>query len=145
MGFHNIVPLLLLSIGYIIAKRHIIRQKYFKFKSEDINSNVNIKKEFGTNIGYIMDIIADPSDINVINSLIKCVKGQLFQEGVAMVSALSFKQNIFYKNLKGTGFFNLPNNFLPHKSYFTLYNFLESENNFNLNKWHISWGNHDNK
>ena len=105
----------------------------------------DIKKEFGTNIGYIMDIIADPSDINVINSLIKCAKGQLFQEGVAMVSALSFKQNIFYKNLKGTGFFNLPNKFLPHKSYFTFYNFLGSENNFNLNKWHISWGNHDNK
>lgn len=105
----------------------------------------DIKKEFGTHIGYIMDIIADPSDINVINSLIKCAKEQLFHEGVTMISALSFKENIFYKNFKGTGFFNVPKKFLPHKSYFTLYNFIESENDFNLNRWHISWGNHDNK
>ena len=68
----------------------------------------------------------------------------MFQEGVTIISALSFKENIFYKNLKGSGFFNVPKKFLPHKSYFGINNFIESENDFEVNKWHISWGNHDN-
>jgi len=102
------------------------------------------KKDFGTHIGYIMDIIADPNNKNVINSLIHSAKKELFQEGITIISALSFKENIFYKNLKGSGFFNIPKKFLPHKSYFSINNFIESENDFEVNKWHISWGNHDN-
>ena len=102
------------------------------------------KKDYGTHIGYIMDIIADPNNKNVINSLIHCAKKELFQEKVTIISALSFKGNIFYQNLKGSGFFNVPKKFLPHKSYFSINNFIESENNIEVNKWHISWGNHDN-
>jgi len=102
------------------------------------------KKDFGTHIGFIMDIIADPNNKNVINSLIHYAKKELFQEGVTIISALSFKGNIFYQNYKDTGFFNAPQKFLPHKSYFSINNFIESENDFKVNKWHISWGNHDN-
>ena len=72
------------------------------------------------------------------------VSRELFQKGVTIISALSFKENIFYKNLKSTGFFILPKKFFPHKSYFSINNFIESKNNIELNKWHISWGNHDN-
>ena len=102
------------------------------------------KKAFGTHIGFIMDIIADPNKKNVINSLIHCAKKELSQKGVTIISALSFKENIFYKNFKGSGFFSVPERFLPHKSYFSMNNFIESKNNIELNKWHISWGNHDN-
>ena len=72
------------------------------------------KKDFGTHIGYIMDIIADPNNKNVINSLIHCVKKELSSKGVTIISALSFKENIFYKNLKGSGFLNFLKIFLPH-------------------------------
>lgn len=104
----------------------------------------DIKKDFGTHIGYIMDIIADPNNKNVINSLIHCAKKELFQKGVTIISALSFKENIFYKHIKGSGFFNVPKKFLPHKSYFSIKNYIKSKNDFDVNKWHISWGNHDN-
>ena len=102
------------------------------------------KKAFGTHIGFIMDIIADPYNKNVINSLIHYAKKELSQKGVTIISALSFKENIFYKNLKGAGFINLPKKFFPRRSYFSIKNFIESENDFEVNKWHISWGNHDN-
>lgn len=102
------------------------------------------KKDFGTHIGYIMDIIADPNNDNVINALIQCAKKKLSQEGITVLSALSFKGNIFNQNLKGCGFFYVPKKFLPHKSYFSINNLIESENDFEVHKWHISWGNHDN-
>ena len=92
-----------------------------------------------------MDIISDPHDEHVINSLIRCAIKELFQKGVTIISALSFKENIFYKNYKDTGFFNAPKTFLPHQSYFAINNLMESEIDIEVNKWHISWGNHDNK
>ena len=70
-----------------------------------------------------MDIIADPNNKTVIDSLIHYAKNKLFQEGVTIISALSFKDNIFYNNFKNACFIKVPNKFLPHKSYFSLYNF----------------------
>lgn len=102
------------------------------------------KKDFGTHIGYIMDIIADPKNIKVVNSLIQIAKKNLFQAGVTMISALSFKGNIFHSSLEHSGFFNPPEKFMPRKSYFSVNNFIDSEDDFDLDKWHISWGNHDN-
>jgi hypothetical protein len=102
------------------------------------------KKIFGTHIGFIMDIIADPQNDIVVNSLIDYAKNELFQKGVTIISALSFKENIFYKNLKGRVFFNIPKKLLPQKNYFSINKFFESDNDFEVNKWHISWGNHDN-
>lgn len=102
------------------------------------------KKDFGTYVGYIMDIIADPKNEKVVISLIRCAKKRLFQKGVTIISALSFNENIYYRFFKNSGFFNVPKKFLPHKSYFSIYKNNESENHFNLNEWNISWGNHDN-
>ena len=52
---YYIIPLAILIIGFITAKRHIIIQKYFKIKSENntLNININIKKEFGVNNNFI--------------------------------------------------------------------------------------------
>ena len=102
------------------------------------------KRDFGTHIGYIMDIIADPNNDTVINSLIHRAKKELFNRGVTLVSALSFKENIFYQNYKDTAFYNVSEKFLPHKSYFSINNIMKSDNDYESNKWHISWGNHDN-
>jgi len=103
----------------------------------------SVEKIYGTSIGYIMDIIANPKNKVVIDSLIKYTIKELFRKKVRIISALSFNNNIFYHNFKTTGFNNVPNLMLPHKSYFSVFNNL-IDNNFELNQWHISWGNHDN-
>jgi len=102
------------------------------------------KKEYGTKLGYVMDIITNPDDKYVINDLINFAKIEMSQSGVTLVSALSFNDNIFYKHYRSNGFKKLPQIFFPHKSYFSLYNFLNLENSPKPGSWHISWGNHDN-
>ena len=42
------------------------------------------------------------------------------------------------------GVFKITQNILPHKSYFSLYNFMKLNNNSSIKDWHISWGVHDN-
>jgi hypothetical protein len=102
------------------------------------------KNDFGSYIGFILEIIADPNNKTVVNALINHAKWKLSQEGVTMISALSFRENMFYKNFRTNFFFNLPQIFSPQKSYFTIFNFLNSSKQINIKDWHISWGNHDN-
>jgi len=103
----------------------------------------SVENDFGTSIGYIMDIIVNPNNKIVIDSLINYTKKELFRKKVRIISALSFNKNIFYHNFKSAGLKNLPNKLLPHKSYFSVFNNIIN-NNFEINQWHISWGNHDN-
>ena len=102
------------------------------------------KIDFGTKMGYIMDIIVDPTNKSLVNDLINFAKIEMFNEDVTIISGLSFKGNLYYKNYKNCGFKKLPNLFLPHKSYFSLCSLKYIKNKIIPDDWHISWGNHDN-
>ena len=67
-----------------------------------------IKNNFGTKIGYVMDIIADPSNTEVITALFSKLKYNMILEKVRFISALSFRGNLFYKFFKKRKFFLIP-------------------------------------
>ena len=104
----------------------------------------SVKEQHNTKIGYIMDIIANPNDDYIVKELITCAKKKLYQDKVSVISALSFKKNIFYSSYRNSFFIKIPQIFLPHKSFFSLYTITDKIKKLNIEDWHISWGLHDN-
>jgi hypothetical protein len=102
-----------------------------------------ITEEFKTSIGVVMDIVADCNNAKVIKSLIRTAKRKTCQKGATIMTALSFKGNIFYQHFTDSWFFNVPKKLLPQQSYFAVKDLNKTDGGIPINRWHVSWGCHD--
>ena len=121
--------------------------KILKYTENNIIKGYLIYKveyNYGTKIGYIMDIIVKPKNGYIVDNLIHFVKKELRIKKVTFISILAFKNNLFYDSIKKAYFFSVLKNLLPHRSYFSLIKHKNFDDKIKIDNWNISWGNHDN-
>ena len=105
-----------------------------------------VEQRFGMRHGVILDILTIPDDSSTAFTLLNYAIRTMINEGVEVISALSLKNEYYFKSLRQCNFRLVPSNFFPQEDYFgTRPVILDTkiDNKIDPRNWYFTWGDHD--
>jgi len=104
---------------------------------------LKILERFGLKIGFIAEILTDPSKPESINELLLESMSYYEEQGVDMVACLSLEKMTLNARLKKNGFIRVPKIAYPQDFHFCILAHDNKEYITNSDNWIISWGDND--
>lgn len=106
---------------------------------------IRIEKVMNLDSAIIMDFFVQSNSIQDGRTLLRELKKQLKKKGISMITCLEPNEEITREIIKKTGFFRVPNKFLPQPIPIILktHGTFEEEGLFDNNEWSFSFGDYD--
>lgn len=105
-----------------------------------------VEQRFGMRHGVILDILAIREDPSIAYTLINYAIKTMIAEGVEVISALSLRNEYYFKFLRQCGFIPIPPKYYPQKDYFGSRPVIidtKIDNKIDPQDWYFTWGDHD--
>jgi hypothetical protein len=105
-----------------------------------------VEQRFGMRHGVILDILTIPDDSSTAFTLLNYAIKTMIAEGVEVISALSLKNEYYFKSLRQCGFIPIPPKFFPQEDYFGSRPVIldtKIDNKIDPKDWYFTWGDHD--
>lgn len=105
-----------------------------------------VEQRFGMRHGVILDILTIPEDSFTAFTLLKYAIKTMINEGVEVISALSLRDEYYFKFLRQCGFIPIPPKYFPQEDYFGSRPVIldtKTDKKIDPQNWYFTWGDHD--
>ena len=105
-----------------------------------------VEQRFGMRHGVILDILTIPEDSSTAFILLNYAIKTMISEGAEVISALSLRNEYYFKCLRQCNFIPIPSKYFPQKDYFGTRPVIldtKTDNKIDPRNWYFTWGDHD--
>ena len=105
-----------------------------------------VEQRFGMRHGVILDILTIPEDSSTAFTLLNYAIKTMISEGAEVISALSLRNEYYFKCLRQCNFIPIPSKYFPQKDYFGTRPVIldtKTDNKIDPRNWYFTWGDHD--
>ena len=105
-----------------------------------------VEQRFGMRHGVILDILTIPDNFSTAFTLLNYAIKTMINEGAEVISALSLKNEYYFKFLRLCNFRHVPSKFFPQEDYFGTRPVIldtKTDNKVRPQNWYFTWGDHD--